>query len=227
MRWILTVALASLALVPDPDASAAPAKVWVEGTHYVLLNPVQRTSVPAGKIEVMEVFSYGCIACNRFQPVIASLESGLPQNAQMVFLAAAFNPGENWPMLQRAYLTARSLGIAERTHQAMFDAVWKSGELGLLDPATRQPRRSPPSIEDAARFYARLTGVDAASFVSTAKSFVIDMQMSAADAQIEAMQVPGTPCLVVNGKYRVINDSVTSADELIELVNYLVMRETR
>jgi thiol:disulfide interchange protein DsbA len=69
--------------------------------------------VPAGKIEVREVFSYGCIACNDFQPTVEKLRHNLPSNTQMVFLSASFNPSEDWPMFQRAYLAAQSLGIAE------------------------------------------------------------------------------------------------------------------
>jgi predicted DsbA family dithiol-disulfide isomerase len=48
--------------------------------------------------------------------------------------------------------------------------------------------------------------------------------MKAADSQILAMQVPGTPCIIVNGRYRV--DSMGSAEELIELVKFLVAKES-
>ena len=118
----------------------------------------QRTPVPAGKVEVMEVFSYGCIACNNFQPTIEKLKAGLPSNAQMVFLPAAFIPSENWVMLQRAFVTAQALGIADRTHQRIFDAVWKSGELAI----SKSPQ---PTLEDAARCYARMSGVTADEFL--------------------------------------------------------------
>jgi hypothetical protein len=38
--------------------------------------------------------------------------------------------------------------------------------------------------------------------------------------------VPGTPCIIVNGKYRVIMDSLKTSYDLIDLVNYLVARES-
>jgi protein dithiol oxidoreductase (disulfide-forming) len=81
-----------------------------------------------------------------------------------------------------------------------------------------------PSIEDAARVYARLTGVKPETFLATARSFSVDVKMKAADSQILAMQVPGTPSIIVNGRYRV--DSMGSADELIELVKFLVAKES-
>jgi protein dithiol oxidoreductase (disulfide-forming) len=204
----------------------AEGRAWIEGTDYVVLTPTQPTNVPAGKIEVMEVFSYACPACNAFQPVMVQLKRALPANAQLVFLPAAFNTSEDWPMFQRAFFAAQFLGIAERTHQGIFDAVWKSGELAVVDPATNRLKSPLPTIEDAARVYAHLSGVKPETFLATAKSFSVDMKMRAADSQIQAMQVPGTPCLVVNGKYRIIREALASNDELIALVKDLVARET-
>jgi protein dithiol oxidoreductase (disulfide-forming) len=218
----LMLTLAALGLAPAAHAAGD----WTEGTNYVLLTPAQPTSVPAGKVEVMEVFSYGCPACNAFQPIMEKLRRSLPKNAQLVLLPAAFNPAEDWPMFQRAYFTAQFLGIAERTHQGIFDAVWKTAELAISDPLTHRLKNPLPSIEDAARVYARLAGVKPEEFLAMARSFGVDLKMRAADAQITAMQVPGTPCLVVNGKYRIVLDSLTTNDQIFELVNYLVAKES-
>jgi protein dithiol oxidoreductase (disulfide-forming) len=121
-------------------------------------------------------------------------------------------------MFQRAYITAQLLGVAERAHQGIFDAVWKSGELAI----TKRPL---PSLEDAAKVYARLSGVKPETFLATAHSFSVDMKIKAADAQILAMQVPGTPCLIVNGKYRVSTENKIEGGP-IELVKFLVAKES-
>lgn len=217
--------LAILSLVVTPLAQAT--QTWTQGRDFELVSPTQDTHVSKGKVEVMEVFSYGCTGCNQFQPVMAALEHSLPKNAQMVFLPASFLPTEDWPMLQRAYFTAQALGIAQRTHQAMFDAVWKNGELSITNPATRRLKNPLPSIEDAAKCYERLTGVKADTFLATARSFGVDLKMRSADAQIQAMQVPGTPCIVVNGKYRINMDSLHSEQDLISMVRYLVDKEAQ
>jgi thiol:disulfide interchange protein DsbA len=206
--------------------ASAAARSWVEGRNYAVLTPIQRTTVPAGKVEVMEVFSYGCPFCSQFQPVLEKLKESLPSNAQMVYLPASFNPPEAWPMFQRAYFAAQALGIADKTHQAMYDAVWKTGELAISDPVTHRLKKPLPSIEDAARCYGRLTGVKPEAFLAAAKSFGVETKMRAADAQVHAMEVPSTPCIVVNGKYRVTMDGVGSYGELIDLVKYLVAKET-
>ena len=219
MTALISTALLSL-------GSSAQAANWVAGKHYSVIPQAQRTNVAPGKVEVMEVFSYGCPACNSFRPTMKKLKASLPANAQMVYLPASWNAAEAWPMFQRAYITAASLGISEKAHDAMFDAIWTTGELGVSDPQTRRLKTKLPTIEDAARFYQRVTGVKAADFVNASKSFGVDLKMRQADSQITAMQVPSTPTLVVNGKYRINNDSITTADEIIELVKYLVARES-
>ena len=220
----LTLSLLAVAILLLPPL--ARGATWTEGTNYVRVAPPQPTTVPAGKVEVMEVFSYGCPACNFFQPVMEKMRHALPPNAQFTYLPAAFNTQEDWPMFQRAYLTAQALGIAERTHQAMFDAVWKTGELGITTSDGKRLKDPLPSIADAARFYARVAGVDPQKFLSMANSFSIDSKIRAADAQTFAMHVDSTPTLIVNGRYRVIRDSLQNNDQLIELVKYLVAKES-
>jgi protein dithiol oxidoreductase (disulfide-forming) len=206
--------------------SAAQAANWVAGKHYSVIPQAQRTNVAPGKVEVMEVFSYGCPACNTFRPTMKKLQASLPANAQLVYLPASWNAAEAWPMFQRAYLTAQSLGVAEKAHDSMFEAIWTTGELGISDPQTRRLKTKLPTIDDAAKFYQRVAGVKAADFVNASKSFGVDLKMRQADSQITAMQVSGTPTLVINGKYRVNNENLKTADEVIELVRFLVARET-
>jgi protein dithiol oxidoreductase (disulfide-forming) len=218
---LLAVALFASVL----PALAAPAQQqWVEGTNYTLLDPPQNTTVPAGKVEVMEIFSYACPFCDKFQPIVHQIERGLPPYAQMVYLPASFNPTEDWPVFQQAFFAAQSLGIAERTHQAMYDAVWKNGVLATVDPATNELKRPAPSLEAIAHYYSQLTGVDPEKFLTAARSFGVATEMRQADAQITAMQVPGTPCIVVDGKYRVEMDSLQSPDDVVSLVRFLVAK---
>ena len=206
--------------------AATQAATFVAGKHYSVLPQAQRTTVGPGKVEVLEVFSYGCPACNHFRPAMKKLKAALPANAQMTYLPASWNAAENWPLFQRAYLTAKSLGVAEKTHEAMFEAIWTTGELGIIDNNSQRIKSRLPSINDMAKFYQRVAGVKAADFVNASKSFSVDLKMRQADTQITAMQVPSTPTLVVAGKYRINNDAFKSDDEIIAAVNYLVAKET-
>ena len=207
-------------------AGTCSAQNWVEGKNYFLITPQQPTSVPAGKVEVMEVFSFGCPACNAFQPIMKQLKAALPPNAQVVYLPASFIPSEDWPMFQRAYFTAQALGIEEKTHDAMFNAVWGTGELAAIDSVTHRVKSSIPTIEDAAKFYERTAGVKAATFLATSKSFGVDAKMRMADAEIGAAQALSTPTIIVNGKWRLQSQTAGGIDQLIQLVKYLVARES-
>ncbi|MGH8195717.1 MAG: thiol:disulfide interchange protein DsbA/DsbL [Woeseiaceae bacterium] len=206
------------------EAHEAPQ--WMEGTHYFRIFPAQPTTVAEGKVEVTEAFSYGCPACNQFLPVMEKLEASLPSNAELTYVPASFIPAEQWPLFQRAYYAAKALNVDEQTDLAMFNAIWTTGELAIVDPHTRRLKRPPPSIEDIARFYARSADVTEEQFLTAAESFSVALDMKRADDWIKACGVDRTPTIVVNGKYRMHAQSAGGADELIELVNWLVAQES-
>ena len=129
-------------------------------------------------------------------------------------------------MFQRAFFAAQALGIADRTHDAMFNAIWNTGELAVSDPNTHQLKKPLPSIEDAARFYSRVAGVKVEDFLAAAKSFGVDTKMKMADEQIGRAQALSTPTIIVNGKYRVQVSTAGGVQQLFELVKYLVAKET-
>jgi thiol:disulfide interchange protein DsbA len=198
---------------------------WVEGKHYFLIEPAQPTMTP-GKIEVTEVFSYGCPACFQFHPIVDELAKSLPAGAVMNYIPASFRPDENWPLLQRAYYAAQALGVAAKAHDAMFDAVFKSGELGMIDVKTSKPKPKDawPTIDDVAKFYAKY-GANPAEYVGVANSFTINTKMKRADELIKAYEVDSTPTIIVNGKYRLTPITAGSYAKALELTQWLVSKE--
>jgi thiol:disulfide interchange protein DsbA len=223
MRMIGLIAAAML-LAGAPAAYCGPP--WIEGQHYFLIQPPRPSALPAGKIEVTEIFSYACPGCNRFYPIADRLAASLPANAVMDYLPAGFRPDEDWPMFQRAYLVARELGVAQRTHDAMFDAVWKSGELAVYDQKLQRAKHPAPLITDAARFYEHAAGIKPETFLATAGSFGIEVKIRQTDDLIVAYGVAETPSIVVNGKYRLNPISAGGDLETVELVKYLVEKES-
>lgn len=222
---LAAMAVAAFAFAGTAFAQIAAAPTdWQEGKNYFLIDPPQPTTT-GDKVEVTEVFSYGCPACNASYPYIDKLKKDLPSNAAMTFVPAAFNPAEDWPMFQRAYLTAKALGVADKAHDAMFDAVWKSGELAISDKTTNRPKQPLPSIEDAAKFYTKY-GAKQDEFVATANSFTINTRMKQADAYIKAAGVDQTPTIIVNGKYRLTVPSAGDWTKAEQLVLYLVRKES-
>lgn len=207
-------------------ASAQGPVKWVEGTHYVRLSNPQPTSTP-GKVEVLDVFSYACPACNAFQPTLVKLIKALPPYAKVAYLPASFNPQEDWPVFQRAFLAANALGVAEKSHDAMYDAVWgEHRSLAIVDKDSGRliPQPSQPKIEDVAKFYTAY-GIKPDDFVAMAKSFTIEAQMRQADAALQSHEVLSTPTIIVNGKYKVTPQTAGGWDQTRDLVLYLVDKE--
>ncbi|WP_449426752.1 thiol:disulfide interchange protein DsbA/DsbL [Rhodanobacter umsongensis] len=223
-----TTPAASGTTAPAPAAPATPfvdTGKWVEGKNYFLIDPAQPTSHP-GKIEVTEVFSYGCPACNAFHETVDEIARSLPANAVMNYLPASFRPDENWPLYQRAFLAAQALGVVDKTHDAMYDAVWKSGELSTynLKGSGLKPKEAWPTIDDVAKFYAKY-GVDPKEFVGIANSFTVNTRMKRADDLMKAYGVDSTPSMVINGKYRFTASSAGGYAQSIELTQWLVAKE--
>jgi thiol:disulfide interchange protein DsbA len=223
------------AAAPTPVASADDANrpapkpfvddgKWVEGKNYFRIDPAQPTSSP-GKIEVTEVFSYGCPFCYQFNGLVEQLAKDLPRGAVMTYTPASFRPDENWPLLQRAFLTAQALGVEKQSHDAMFDAVNK-GNLSIMDSSTerRKPQSAWPTIDDVAKVYAKY-GVKPEDFVATANSFTINTKMKRADELVRAYEVDGTPAIIVNGKYRLSPSSAGGYPQAVELTQWLVSKE--
>jgi len=220
---------------PAPTEAPAPAGKtepfvdngkWVEGKNYYRIEPAQPKVTDTDKIEVTEVFSYGCPACNQFRPTMVQLVKELPAGTQVAYLPVSFNPAENFPMFQRAYYAAQALGVAEKTHEAIFDAVWNSRELTSYNASGSglRPSSELPTIDDAAKVYAKY-GADPKEFAAVANSFSINTKIKRADELVRTYGVESTPTLVIDGKYRFTAQSAGGYAQTIELAKWLVAKE--
>ncbi len=205
-----------------PVLAPADTGRWVEGKNYFLIQPAQPTSHP-DKVVVTEVFSWACPACNRFAPFADAIRRSLPKYAVWTYLPAGFRPDEDWPVFQRAYYAAVAMGVdTPKIHDAMFNAIWTTGELATYNPRTRRELR--PGIENIAKFYAK-HGVNAGAFVATAKSFAVKARVRRADQLIKLLGVTATPTIVVNGKYRFTVGDAGGYQQTGALVRWLAQRD--
>lgn len=221
-------AIAGAASGGTPVPAPADTGKWVEGKNYFRIEPAVPTD-HADHVVVTEVFSWGCPACNQFQPMADAIRKSMPAYVHWQYLPAAFIPPEDWPTFQRAYYTAQALGLDNpATHDAMFKAIWTpGGPLNTYDGlGTSQPhvKKNLPTIADIARFYAK-HGADAATFEATSDSFAIRAKMKRADQLIKAYGVDSTPTIVVNGTYRLDVASAGGLAQTQELVHYLAQKE--
>lgn len=215
------LALAAFGLFAAAAVSAQDGQ-WKEGTHYFRIDPPQATA-HADKVEVTEVFSYGCPACSSAAAKISQLKAKLPANAVMTYVPASWNTAEQWPLFQRAFYTAEALGVADKAHEDMFKAIWGGGPLAVVENG--KVKNPAPTLDDVAKFYEKY-GVKAADFSATANSFAINTKMKRADGYIKAALVDSTPTLVVNGKYRLNGRSAGSWENVEAIVLHLVKLES-
>jgi thiol:disulfide interchange protein DsbA len=204
--------LAGLFAVPAAFAADGAAPKWQAGEDYQVIDPPVPVATP-GKVEVLEVFSYACPHCAHFQPYAEKLKASLPANAQFSLLPADFQ--ERWVMFARGFYAAQALGLVEKTHQALFDALWRDN----LPIA---------SLDQQADFYAQ-NGADKNNFLSTAQSFVIEGDLAQIRQKEAAYGVDSTPTLIINGKYRVVAESARKIgfEEMVQIAQYLVAQESK
>ena len=192
-----------------PTALQGPAPV--EGEDYITIAGGVPFSPVDGKVEVVEVFGYVCPACFRFQPSLASWKSRLPADVNFIYVPAMF--GGTWDDYARAFYTAQTLGVLEKTHEPVYRAIHIDGKL--------KGERGRDSVEDIAGFYAT-QGVDANQFTATMKSFGVNAQTARAKQFAQRSKISGTPSLIVAGKYLVKGKTY---DDMLRIADHLVARE--
>ncbi|MBP6798031.1 MAG: thiol:disulfide interchange protein DsbA/DsbL [Luteimonas sp.] len=175
------------------EADAPPAvRFATEGEHYDLIPGGQPFEPLNGKIEVIEVFNYVCPACASFQTLVNGWKTSLPADVRFTYVPAPF--GGNWDPYVRAYYTAEAMGIADRTHDAIFKAIHLDRSL--------KGERGTDSVQEIAAVYAQ-SGADPAQFASTMASFTVNAKFGRAKQYVADQRINQTPTVLVNGRYRV------------------------
>lgn len=198
---LLLLAGAVMAQSPSPVAG----KDYVEIPNGRPLEPVQ------GKVVVEEFFNYICPACNSFEPAFVAWTAKLPPYAVVRHVPASFRP--DFMQYARAYYAAQAFGLADKTHEAVYDAIHRAHAL----PAEGDK----PDEERIAGFYAGY-GVGAKEFLSAMRSFGVDARIRQATEHMQRSKVLGTPSIVVNGRYLVRG---TSFPDMLRIATYLIEKE--
>lgn len=179
--------------------------------YRVLATPVT-TSVPAGKVEVVELFWYGCPHCYELEPKVEEWLKTKPANVEFVRIPAVL--GRAWELDARVYFTAEALGVLEKTHRSYFDAV--HGANG------RSIRKSKESIAD---FFAT-QGVERETFLKTFDSFVVETRLRRSQELVKRYGVNGVPAFIVNGKYHLDGTMAKTNERLFQMLNSLISKES-
>ena len=202
LRRLLLIVLASilpLAFAHAADPAAPP--TFQEGKDYVRQPTPVPTSAP-DKIEVVELFWYGCPHCYELEPTAREWLKRKPEQVAFVRIPVSFGP--TWEAGARAFYAAEELGVQEKMHQPLFDAMHQ---------------KSNPSEDELVAIFAA-QGVDPAAFRKAYSSFQTETQLRRGNQLAQRYNARGVPMLVVNGKYEV------RSPRIFEVVDFLVAQET-
>ena len=180
----------------------------VEGTHYVRLSQPVPTG-PAGKIEVIEFFWYGCPHCNAFEALLEPWVKQLPADVVFHRVPVAFS-AEPFVAHQRIFYALDSLGLVAAMHRKVFYAI-HNDRMRLDKPA------------DISAFMAR-NGVDAAKFMEAFDSFAVQSKSKQAAQQAAAYKIDGVPALGIQGRYYTSGSLAGTNEKALAVTDFLVQR---
>lgn len=188
----VSVLLAVMAIASSPLYAESSGRALIAGLDYIEIPNGAPLEPAEGKVVVEEFFNYACPACDSFEPLFAPWAAKQPAWVKVVHIPAAFRP--DFLPYAKAYYAADALGLVDKTHEAVYDAIHQ----------THQLPGEGAKIDDKviAAFYANY-GVSAEKFLSTMQSFTIDLKVRKATEHLQHSKVSSTPSLLVDGKYLV------------------------
>ena len=209
-----TLLISLMALIASMTLSAPiAAENYVEGVHYEAIDIPVKTGFEGEqplKVEVVEVFSYMCIHCYSFDPLLKLWEQNKAEQAVFNRLPAVFSA--DWELMARAFYTAEILDVSEQMHEPLFEAIHK------------QPKNLRDEDIMAALFLEHAE-IPAAEFTESFNSFFVRSRVMQARAKGRAYGITGVPVMIVNGKYRVGGRMAGSNEAMLDVVDFLVRRE--
>lgn len=202
---IISAALVAASLFGMSAQAAEPIQA---GKQYVELSSAVPVSQP-GKIEVVELFWYGCPHCYAFEPIINPWVEKLPADVNFVRIPAMF--GGPWDAHGQLFITLDTMGVEHKVHAAVFEAIQKGGKR-LTDK------------NDMADFVAT-QGVSKAEFLKTFDSFAVKGKIAQYKELAKKYEVTGVPTMIVNGKYRFDLGTSGGPEATLQVADQLIAKE--
>lgn len=179
-----------------------------EGFEFQKISPPVEAENP-DKVEVVEMFFYGCPHCFRAEPVINAWRAKKPEFVTFKMVPAIFR--ESWEPLARAYYTAVDLGEIDRIHQQLFNAIHIKRQK-IFDRA-------------AIKAFFVSQGIDGEVFDDTYDSFQVATQVARARDLSKRYQIEGVPSFIVNGKWRTNGTMAGSMQRVPKVIDFLIRNE--
>jgi len=190
--------------------SCTQAEEFVAGRHYEILDNPTVTRNPS-KVEVVEVFWFGCNHCYALESFVQPWKRNLPNDVD--FWKSHITWNAQAETHARLFYSAKALGIEEKAVPAAFTSIWREGR-NLLG-------------NSEVEYFFKGFGVEKERYLSVSNSFGVNNAVKQADNRMRQWAVTGVPTLIVNGKYKVSGTREIGTSKLLDVVNFLIEKERR
>ena len=195
-----------------PGLVALPAHAQSKSDKgYLDVTPRAPVTAPAGQIEVVEFFSYGCVHCMNFDPMFQAWKKAAPKDVVVRLEHVGFNSG--FEPLQRIFYALEAMGKVDAVHSKVFDALQKQ-RVRLDKPDVLFP-------------WIAEQGVDRAKFEAAYKSFGVATKIRQVAQLQEAYKVEGTPALGIAGRYYTDGSLGGGFERMVQITNNLIAQERK
>ena len=190
--------------------SCAQAEEYVAGRHYEILDSPSVTRDPS-KVEVVEVFWFGCNHCFALESYILPWKKTLPKDVDYWKSHATWNP--TLKIHARLFYSAKALGIEDKIVPGAFTAIQREGRF--------------LTGNSELEYFFKGFGVEKEKYLSVSNSFGVNNAVKQADNRMRQWTITGVPTLIVNGKYKVSGTREVGTDRLLDVVDFLIEKERR
>tara|TARA_B100001123_G_scaffold223284_1_gene251374 strand:- start:723 stop:1379 length:657 start_codon:yes stop_codon:yes gene_type:complete len=188
--------------------SCVQAEEFSAGRHYEVLSTPISTKDPS-KVEVVEVFWFGCNHCHALESYIGSWKKSLPSDVNFWKSPATWN--QTLKIHARLFYSAKALGIEDRVTPAAFTAIHREGRF--------------LAGNSELEYFFKGFGIEKEKYLSVSNSFGVNNAVNQADRRMRQWVITAVPTIIVNGKYKVSASREISTERILDVVNFLIEKE--
>jgi thiol:disulfide interchange protein DsbA len=161
------------------------------------------------KLEVLEIFWYGCPHCYHLEPALNEWLKTKPNDVTFVKMPAVLDLKHKWTETAKIFYVAEALNVFDKIHIALFQAI-------------HEKKRNLSTEQEFAQFFNEVAGVSKEDFTKAFNSFAVDMKIRNALRLTQAYGISSVPVLIVNGKYRIDSGQTEGMKNLFKAIDELL-----
>lgn len=162
----------------------------------------------SAKIEVTELFWYGCPHCYDLEPQLNAWVKKLPSD--VTFLRVPALPRPDWAPMAKAFYAMESLGVLDKLNFKLFEAIHKQKTLKPNDEAA------------AIAWVTSESGLDRKKVEAAFNSFSTNTKLMRASQLFRASGATGVPSLIIDGNYVTSSTMAGGNLQVLKVADHLI-----